>query len=52
MPLTDVKNQAAMKHPRNALAEEIDSLAELWRNGWQDAHAGIVPAELVRLRTP
>lgn len=30
---------------------EIDQLAKLWYNGWLDAHAQIVPAELTRLRT-
>jgi GNAT superfamily N-acetyltransferase len=30
---------------------EIDQLAQLWFDGWQDAHAAIVPAELKRLRT-
>jgi len=30
---------------------EIQSLARLWYDGWQDAHARIVPAELIRVRT-
>jgi GNAT superfamily N-acetyltransferase len=30
---------------------EVDALAKLWHDGWQEAHADIVPAELVRLRT-
>jgi ribosomal protein S18 acetylase RimI-like enzyme len=30
---------------------EIDHLAQLWYDGWQDAHAKVVPAELKRLRT-
>jgi GNAT superfamily N-acetyltransferase len=30
---------------------EIDHLAQLWYDGWRDAHARIVPAELTRLRT-
>ena len=30
---------------------EIDQLAQLWYDGWQDAHEAIVPAELKRLRT-
>jgi ribosomal protein S18 acetylase RimI-like enzyme len=30
---------------------EIDRLAKLWYEGWQDAHAQILPAELRRLRT-
>lgn len=36
---------------RQAELSEIDQLARLWFDGWQDAHAAIVPAELVRLRT-
>jgi ribosomal protein S18 acetylase RimI-like enzyme len=31
--------------------QEIDHLARLWYEGWQDAHAQIVPAELRRLRS-
>jgi ribosomal protein S18 acetylase RimI-like enzyme len=30
---------------------EIDRLAKVWYDGWQDAHAEILPAELGRLRT-
>ena len=30
---------------------EIAHLAQLWYDGWQDAHAKVVPAELKRLRT-
>jgi ribosomal protein S18 acetylase RimI-like enzyme len=36
---------------RAADATEIDQLARLWHSAWQDAHARIVPAELIRLRT-
>jgi ribosomal protein S18 acetylase RimI-like enzyme len=36
---------------RAAEEVEIDHLARLWYDGWQDAHARIVPAELARLRT-
>ncbi len=36
---------------RNAVKSEIDALANLWYDGWQDAHAAILPAELKRLRT-
>jgi GNAT superfamily N-acetyltransferase len=34
-------------------AEEADvgDLAKLWYDGWQDAHAQILPAELTRIRT-
>lgn len=38
-------------HVRNAVATEADALAQLWFDGWQDAHAAILPAELRRLRT-
>jgi ribosomal protein S18 acetylase RimI-like enzyme len=30
---------------------EVDHLAQVWYDGWQDAHAQILPAELRRLRT-
>jgi ribosomal protein S18 acetylase RimI-like enzyme len=36
---------------RPAEADEIDQLAKVWYDGWRDAHARIVPAELTRLRT-
>jgi GNAT superfamily N-acetyltransferase len=36
---------------RAAEEGEIDLLARIWYDGWQDAHARIVPAELTRLRT-
>jgi GNAT superfamily N-acetyltransferase len=36
---------------RAAAESEIDRLARLWYDGWQDAHARIVPAELTRYRT-
>jgi ribosomal protein S18 acetylase RimI-like enzyme len=36
---------------RDADETEIDHLARLWYDGWQDAHARILPAALVRLRT-
>jgi GNAT superfamily N-acetyltransferase len=36
---------------RGAEAVEIDHLAKVWYDSWQDAHAQIVPAELTRLRT-
>src|SRR5687767_4937601 len=32
-------------------AAEIGDLSKIWYDGWQDAHAQIVPAELTRLRT-
>jgi GNAT superfamily N-acetyltransferase len=36
---------------RSADQAEIDQLTEIWFDGWHDAHARIVPAELTRLRT-
>ena len=36
---------------QDAVKEQFDALARLWFEGWKDAHADIVPAELVRLRT-
>jgi ribosomal protein S18 acetylase RimI-like enzyme len=36
---------------RSALASEIDLLARIWADGWRDAHAGLVPPALTRLRT-
>ncbi len=36
---------------RNAENREVGQLAKLWYDGWQDAHAAILPAELARLRT-
>ena len=36
---------------RAAQEEDLDHLARVWYDGWQNAHARIVPAELARLRT-
>lgn len=36
---------------RNAEETEIGALAQIWYDGWQDAHAEILPAELKRART-
>lgn len=36
---------------RSAEEAEIDHLARIWHDGWQDAHAQILPAELTRVRT-
>jgi GNAT superfamily N-acetyltransferase len=36
---------------RAAGVAEIDALAKIWYDGWQDAHAQILPQELARLRT-
>lgn len=36
---------------RPARTEELDALARLWYDGWQDAHAAILPEALRRVRT-
>lgn len=36
---------------RSAQESEIDALAKIWHDGWQEAHAQILPAELARYRT-
>lgn len=36
---------------RNAEASEIGPLAQLWYDGWHDAHARLLPDELARIRT-
>jgi GNAT superfamily N-acetyltransferase len=36
---------------RDAEPDEIDRLASLWFDGWQDAHLEILPAALRRFRT-
>jgi ribosomal protein S18 acetylase RimI-like enzyme len=36
---------------RVAHETEIDQLARVWYDGWREAHAAIVPAELARLRS-
>jgi ribosomal protein S18 acetylase RimI-like enzyme len=38
-------------HVRDAQISEIGRLATIWYDGWQDAHARILPLELARLRT-
>ena len=44
-------NTLASANIRGAHSDEIGQLAKIWFDGWQDAHARIVPAELTRLRT-
>jgi GNAT superfamily N-acetyltransferase len=39
------------KSIRDAKSSELGQLARIWFDGWQDAHARIVPVELARLRT-
>ncbi|MGF1619026.1 MAG: GNAT family N-acetyltransferase [Rhodomicrobiaceae bacterium] len=36
---------------RDARTEDIEALAQLWYDGWQDAHAAILPPELAELCT-
>lgn len=36
---------------RTAEVTEIDALARIWYEGWQDAHAELLPAEFARERT-
>ena len=36
---------------RAADRSELDALARLWHDAWQDAHAAIVPEQLTRART-
>lgn len=36
---------------RNAGDSDLDHLAQLWFDGWQDAHAEVLPEELRRVRT-
>jgi len=44
-------NFSKVLHVRAAGEREIDHLAKLWYDGWQDAHAQIIPGELRRRRT-
>lgn len=50
-PLPYIRSSSNAMDVRNAEAGEIDHLAKLWFDGWRDAHALIVPAELTRRRT-
>ncbi|EPC04017.1 hypothetical protein L861_01560 [Litchfieldella anticariensis FP35 = DSM 16096] len=36
---------------RTAKEIELDQLASIWHDGWQDAHSRILPTELARYRT-
>jgi GNAT superfamily N-acetyltransferase len=36
---------------RDATEADLDELARLWFDGWQDAHAAVLPGELAGLRT-
>jgi GNAT superfamily N-acetyltransferase len=37
--------------PRAIVADEVPFVAQLWFDGWQDAHADVLPAELAAHRT-
>ncbi|MEZ5290030.1 MAG: GNAT family N-acetyltransferase [Vicinamibacterales bacterium] len=36
---------------RLATPDDLEPLADLWHEGWRDAHAAILPADLTALRT-
>ena len=36
---------------RPARADDAETIAEIWRQGWRDGHLGHVPQELVDIRT-
>ena len=36
---------------RSAVSEDAGAVAEIWRVGWRDGHEGLVPQELVEIRT-
>lgn len=36
---------------RSARPEDAETIAEIWRLGWRDGHLGLVPDELVEVRT-
>jgi ribosomal protein S18 acetylase RimI-like enzyme len=42
---------SSFKIVRNAQESEVGELARIWFDGWQEAHAQVLPAELARLRT-
>jgi hypothetical protein len=48
----DVARVDLLMNVRTAEEAEVYELAEIWYQGWQDAHAQILPAELRQLRTP
>jgi ribosomal protein S18 acetylase RimI-like enzyme len=39
-------------HVRPADPSDLDPLARIWYDGWQDAHSGLLPPDLARRRTP
>jgi ribosomal protein S18 acetylase RimI-like enzyme len=36
---------------RSATPDDVDPVAAIWHDGWHEAHAHLLPAELTRLRT-
>jgi GNAT superfamily N-acetyltransferase len=46
-----LRNTIRVVNIRPAQESELDHLAQLWYDGWQDAHAEVVPDELKRRRT-
>jgi len=36
---------------RDAIESELDALARIWYDAWQDGHRAVVPPELTRVRT-
>jgi ribosomal protein S18 acetylase RimI-like enzyme len=42
---------AGSERIRQAREDDVARLADLWYQGWQDAHAAILPVALARLRT-
>ena len=36
---------------RDATRDDVNAITEIWHQGWRDAHLGLVPDDLARLRT-
>jgi GNAT superfamily N-acetyltransferase len=51
IPGPERRRTAAAMHVRDADPAETDALARVWHDAWRDAHDGIVPPGLVRIRT-
>lgn len=43
--------EAASALVRDAVSSDVGALAKLWFDGWQDAHASILPTEIAKDRT-
>lgn len=43
--------QASTTNVRPAQSTDVDQLAQIWYQGWHEAHALLMPPELTRLRT-